>query len=177
MVPVCAAPAFNGPGQMRAPQKCRRNGSEELVVLPVMQLDEEVQAPDGTRRRHATGVELALETGQSRRLQIGPFEAADHVREHVEVPGRPFGRVQSLLHGPSQRNRKHDFGCHDDEAAAEITRHERIHGGRDGHRRESCRNAALPSTSEDGGAFRPPDERVAVYDRAEVRPGERQRFA
>ena len=47
MVPVCAAPAFNGPGQMRAPQKCCRNGSEELVVLPIMQLDEEVQTPDG----------------------------------------------------------------------------------------------------------------------------------
>src|SRR5262245_12296418 len=110
MVPVRAAPAFNGPGQMRAPQECRRNGSEELVVLPIMKLDEEVQAPDGTRRRHPTRVELALEAGQSRRLQIGPFEAADHVRENVEVSCRPFSRVESLLYGPSQRNRKHDFG-------------------------------------------------------------------
>ena len=38
-------------------------------------------------------------------------------------------------------------------------------------------NAALPSTLQDGGALRPPDERVAVDDGADVRPGQRQRFA
>ena len=30
---------------------------------------------------------------------------------------------------------------------------------------------------QDGGALRPPDQRVAVDDGADVRPGQRQRFA
>ena len=91
------------------------------------------------------GVELVLEAGQSRRLQIGPFEAADHVRENVEVPCRPFGRMCSAC---CRRTRaaesKTHFSCHDGEEGSEVARHERIHGGRDGHRRErSQRRAAI----------------------------------
>src|SRR5688572_428302 len=46
-------PMFDRPGEMRAPEKRRRNRRKELIVLPVVQLDQSVKAADGDRRRDA----------------------------------------------------------------------------------------------------------------------------
>src|SRR3989338_7297847 len=52
---VKAAPRFDRPGEMGSPEERGGERREELVVLPVVQLDEAVQPANRRRRRDAGG--------------------------------------------------------------------------------------------------------------------------
>ena len=91
---------------MRAPEEHRGNGRKELAVLPVVQLDEPVNAADGDRGWDAARIELETKRGKTWCPEIFALEAFEDVREDVKVASRRVRRMERPLHTSPLRNRE-----------------------------------------------------------------------
>jgi hypothetical protein len=172
-----APPALNRPGKVRPPEERGGHRSEELVVLPVMKLHEPVQPGDGSGRRQGACMKLVLQRGEPRGSETLALETRQHVRQDIQVAGRPLGGVKRLTDACAQRNGKHRLNHDDRHERTKVAGDRRVGGRDEGHRGEGRGDATQPSMPEQYASFRPRHQRVALHCRPHVGSSQRQRLA